>query len=127
MKKVVLIGLLIVFLLTLTACHTLTGALIGGGLGGIIGGRGGAVIGTAIGAGVGNELDMAEMKAAGISPYSYPQYGYGRDYSYSGNCNIFPPDSETRLQCERGREDTRQQLQYLERQRAYDYGRGYRY
>lgn len=59
MKKILLIGLV---LLT-TGCHTLTGALIGGGLGGIIGGRGGAAIGTAIGAGVGNELDMAEARA----------------------------------------------------------------
>lgn len=122
MKKIVLVGLLIVFLMTTGCWHTFSGALIGGGIGGAIGGGRGAAIGAAIGAGVGHELDAAEMKAAGISPYQYGYYRYGYRDEYEVNCSIFPTPNE-QAQCERGKRYAERKLQYERERRAYDYGR----
>jgi len=118
MKKIILIGLILI----LSGCHTLTGALIGGGIGGVIGGGRGAVIGAAIGGGIGGEADIAEMKTAGVSPYTYGRSSY--DYGYGApDCSMFPTKGE-QLQCERGRADMERQIQYERERRAYEWGRG---
>jgi len=126
MKKTILIGLILI----LSGCHTLTGALIGGGIGGAIGGGRGAAVGAAIGAGIGGEADIVEMKASGVSPYSF---GYG--YSYRGDilnldCKSYcasNPYFTTPGQissCERGCRDLKRRIQYEREREAYDYGRG---
>ena len=116
MKKIGLIGLVLVFLIT-AGCHTLSLALLGGGIGGAIGGKGGAVIGTVIGAGLGNELDIADMKAAGVSPYQYGQYKYEEV-----DCSIFPTKNE-QAECERGKRVAERKLQRELERRAYEHGR----
>lgn len=137
MKRFLLIGLILLFFLTGCAGMDIAyqrDMTTNAGTWGVIGAATGAVIAIAT---KGKVLPSALLGGvigayAGAgntpSPYGYGNgYGYGYGWRGGVDCSIFPQDSETRLQCERGREDTRQQLQSLERQRAYDYGRGYRY
>lgn len=147
MKKLLLIGLVLI----LSGCHTLTAALIGGGIGGAIGGGRGAVIGAAIGAGIGGEADILEEKAArrayaesraaraASREPKVVDLGNGKkvvivhgrpagtrtgsqNQVFSGaDCGIFQTPNE-QAECERGKRYAEDKLRRERERRAYEYG-----
>jgi len=110
MKRIFLIGLMFVFLMSATGCFTATGALLGAGAGLAAGGKTGAIVGGLIGAGAGTLVDNLIYYKNGVpvvpAPSGYSGYNPGAEAAYN-----------------RGRADYERQRQYELEQRAYNRGR----
>lgn len=134
MKKIGLIGFVLVVLLAGCATPHITGrtaegGLIGAAIGAIVGGEKGAYIGGALGAGIGHVFGTEEEKAGNVlvpastvpggqvGPAGYGVPGY-REVS----CSAFPTKRE-QAQCERGKRAAERELQRELEHRAYERGR----